>query len=152
MSCKIRCETYEKCTYFKIVGEAGNHLDSIARYVRAKATDRRGIVMDIRALTIRPRADEVFIHVLKYPPGASRKIALIRLNKNHSVCSLYEQLARTRGYRACCFDDLESANRWVVNDDGPLQVRCNRWSFLAHGLTILRHSLNPLRLRHATTR
>lgn len=151
MSLKMNCETQEKLTYFKIVGEGAN-LDSIARYVRAEVADRHGFVVDIRAVTTRPRADKVFIHVLKYPPGCSRKIALIDLNTNHSFCSLYEQLARTRGYRARCFADLEMANRWVLNDDAPSQARCNRWGFLEHGLTFLGHSLNPMRLLHAATR
>lgn len=150
MSFRISCETREKITYFKIVGEAANHLDSIARYVRAKVADRRGFVVDIRSVTARPLADKVFIHVLKYPPGCLRKLALIDGNENRPFCALYQRLARTRGYQVRYFDDVDTANQWVSSDE-PLACH-GRWSFLGNGLTVLRHSLNPMRLLHAATR
>lgn len=151
MGRKSSCETYEKLTYFKIVGEAANHLDGIARYVRAKLAARQGFVLDIRAVTTCPRADKVFIHVLKYPPGCLRKIAVVGLSENRTFCSLYETLVRTRGYRARCFCDVEMANQWVLNDDAPVQGSSRRLGWLSHTLAIVRHSLNPMRLLHATT-
>lgn len=150
MSFRISCHTQQTVPCFAVSGEAAHHLDSIVRYVKAKAPGRQGFVLDIRAVTTRPLAGSLFIHVLKYAPGFSRKIALVDVEENRAFCSLYERLVRTRGYRVHVFDNPEKANEWLLCDDVPCKTTGGRFEFL-HGLTLLRHSLNPMRLLHAET-
>jgi hypothetical protein len=151
MSFRIACQAHEMGPCFEVFGEVANHLDSIARYVRAKATDRQAVLLDIRAVTTRPSADKVFIHVLKYPSVCLRKIALVDLTENRRFCSLYEQLVRTRGYQVRFFGDVEKANEWLSGDDTSSKASRNRFGVLSQALTALRQSLNPMRIVHATT-
>ena len=150
MSFRISCRTQQTVPCFEVSGEAANHLDSIVRYVKAKALGRQGFVLDIRAVTKRPPAGSLFIHVLKYTPGFSRKIALVDVEENSAFCSLYERLVRTRGYRVRIFDNVQMANEWLLRDDAPCKTRGARLDFV-QGLRFLRHSLNPMRLLHAAT-
>lgn len=150
MSFKISYQTSANIPRFEVFGEAANHLDSIARYVRAKVADQKGIVLDIRAMTTRPRADKVFIHVLKYPTVCLRKIALVDLNDNRWFCSLYERLAQKRGYRVRFFGDVEMANEWLLSDDAESKASQGCFGFLGQVVTILRHSAKPARLLDAT--
>ena len=150
MSFRISCHTQQTVPCFEVSGEAAHHLDSMVRYVKAKAPGPQGFVLDMRAVTTRPLAGSLFIHVLKYAPGSSRKIALVDAEENSAFCSLYERLVRTRGYRVRVFDNLENANKWLLRDDAPCKAKGGRFGFI-HGLTLLRHSLNPMRLLHAAT-
>src|SRR5690348_7410684 len=149
MSFTITCDTHQAVPCFQVSGSAANHLDSIARYIKAKALGRQGFVLNIRGVTTRPLAGKLFIHVLKYPPGSFRKIALVDLDENRAFCSLYEHLARTRGYQVCSFGDMDMANEWLLCGEAPPNVTRRRID-LIHGLALLRHSLNPMRLLHVT--
>ena len=149
MNFKIACQTHEKITSFEVFGPAANHLDSIARYVRAKVTGPQGVVLDIRAVTTRPAADKVFIHILKYPATIClRKIALVDLNENRRFGSLYERLVRTRGYQARLFSDIAMANEWLLSDDATSKANRSRLGSLIHVPRVLRRSLNPIRSWH----
>ena len=151
MSFKIACLTHEKATCFQVFGGIANHLDSIALYVMAKAAGRRGVVLDIRAVTTRPGADKVFIHVLKYPTVCFRKIALVDVKENRRYWSLYERLVRTRGYQVRFFGDIEMASEWLSGDDATLNASHSRFSFASQVLTVLRQILNSTRPLHATS-
>ena len=149
MALRISFHTHEKIPCFKVFGELANHLDSIARYVGNSVSSPQGFVLDIRAVTARPLADKVFIHVLKYPPGLACKFALVDLKENLRFCSLYERLAGTRGYRVRHFASIEMAYRWLLSEGVPPKASHSRFNFLTHGLTLVRRSLNPAHQLHA---
>ena len=116
MGFKIDCQKHEQALCFEVVGEINNHLDSIARYISAKAAYREGVVIDIRGATRRPSVEKVFIHVLKYPTTCLRKIALVDLRQNWPLCALYARLVQRRGYQTCSFSDVEAARDWLLTD------------------------------------
>jgi len=150
MSFRISCQTHQRVPCFEVSGGAANHLESIVRFVQAQAVGSQAFVLDIRAVTTRPLADKLFIHVLKYPPGLLRKIAVVDRKENRAFCSLYERLVCTRGYQVRFFGDVERATEWLRGDDPPPKASRNRLAFF-QGLTLLRHVFNPIRLLHATT-
>lgn len=113
--------------------------------------DQQGIVLDIRAVTTRPRADKIFIHVLKYPTVCLRKIALVDLNENRWFYSLYERLVRKRGYQVRFFAEIQAANEWVLSNAAISKANPSVFGFFTHVVAVLRHTVNPMRLLHGTT-
>ena len=151
MSFRIACHMDEKCPCFEIIGEAADHMDRIARYVNGKSPNREGIMLDLRAVTKKPAADQLFIHVLKYPNGCHRKIALIDLKENRAFFQLYECLVRTRGYQAQLFGDRETAYDWLQKGNIPPRAHPPRVHSVRHTLAAFGQSVNPMRLLHATS-
>lgn len=149
MSFKIACQANEKAPCFEVSGEIANHLDSIGRYISAKADDRHGVVLDIRPVTIRPSADKLFIHVLKYPAVCSRKIALVDLTENRRFWSVYKQLVCTRGYQVHICGEVKTAIEWLLSDRPVSEANRSRIRFLTQLPAILLQSLNPMNLVHA---
>ena len=149
MSFRISWRPQQTAACFEVCGEIANHLDSIMRYVKTKAVGRPSLLLDIRGATKRPLADKLFIHVLKYPPGFRQRIALVDLKEHGAFCSLYARLVRSRGYQVRFFGDVDVANEWLRGGDLP--PKASRSRVFCQGLTLLRHSFNPIRLLHATT-
>jgi|KBSMisStaDraftv2_1062788.scaffolds.fasta_scaffold41562_2 hypothetical protein len=149
MGLQIACQDVDRTLCFVVFGALSGHLDSLAQYVRAKAVRRNRILIDIRGVSKRPAADNVFIHALKYPSTCSCNIALLDCQENRTFCLLCERLLQTRGYQVCAFSNEETAWEWLLT--GRTQSTRKGCVYLTrHILAKIKHWLNPMRLSHVT--
>lgn len=149
MGLKIACQNVDRTLCFVVFGTLSGHLDSLAKYVKAKAARRNRVLIDIRGVTKRPAADKLFIHALKYPSTCSCNIALLDCQENRTFCLLCERLLQTRGYQVCSFSNEEVARGWLLT--GGAQSTRKGYVYLARQiLAKVKHWLNPMRLSHVT--
>ena len=151
MSFRVTCRRNDKTVCFTVLGKVNNHMDSLAKYIKAKSDNREGVVIDIRGVTRRPEPDKLFIHILRYPSTCARKLAVVDLEENRAFSSLFEHLARTRGYEVCCFADIETAGNWLSNDHTPSNISPRRADNLGRILAVFRSRWNLTRWPQAIT-
>lgn len=150
MGFRIACQSVDRTPCFVVFGALSGHLDSLAKYVKAKAPRRSGVLIDIRGVTRRPGADKLFIHALKYPSTCCCNIALIDFQENRTVCLLFERLLQTRGYRVRFFSNEEAAWDWLLT--GRVQSTTKGHFYFARQiLAKVKHRLNPMRLSHVAS-
>src|SRR5262249_10960648 len=150
MGLKIACQSIDRTLCVEVFGTLTGHLDSLAKYVKAKAVRRNSVLIDIRGVTKRPGADKLFIHALKYPSICSCKIALVDFQENRTFCLLFQRLLQTRGYQICSFSDEETARSWLLTGR-TLSATKERFYLTRQILTAVKYRLNPIRLSHVTT-
>lgn len=149
MGFKIACQSIDRILCFEVFGALSGHLDSLAKYVKAKAACRNSVVIDIRGVTKRPGADGLFIHVLKYPSSCSCEIAVVDFQENRIFCLLFERLLRTRGYQICASSDEDTAKGWLLT--GRALSTKEHLRLVRQILAAVKNRLNPIRLTDVTS-
>lgn len=118
MAYKVQFRLDEDILYFEIGGSIGNHIDSIAAYVRYRIAESRTqrVLLDLRNATGRPSPAKLFTHVLKYPPTQPISCALISGEHNRDFLVLYANLMRHRGHRIQLFASADEGTAWLLRE------------------------------------